>query len=165
MTCGRPDLGRTAAYEAEAAAFGGTDLDEWRPWSEVLAIADGVLAGPWWSVTGAGPVLVKPASTATVSSTARKVAAGAEVRLARPQWTPATVVHELAHVLAGIDDGHGPSFRAAAIDLATAVGGTGAADALLDADRDLGLVVAERSWPAPYLAEGPGFVIVSGRRR
>ena len=73
------------------------------------------------------------------------------VRLAAPQLTPATLVHELAHVLAGVGAGHGPVFRRAQVDLARFVFGDAEAGWLLDSYRAMGLRPGRRAWPDPPL--------------
>ena len=53
--------------------------------------------------------------------------------------TPATLVHELAHALAGVAAGHGPAFRRAHVDLVGYVFGDTEAGWLLDAYAQMGL--------------------------
>ena len=165
MTTCRTDDGREAAYAAEDAALGGTDVDQWRPWATLRAVADDVLTSRWWRSTGAPPVAVIRARAGTRSSTARSSAGRADgtvtVRLARPQWTVATLAHELSHALAGVDQGHGPAFRAAAVDIVAVVASyAGVAEALRRAYGAMGLAVGDRTWPAPNRGVGEGFVIV-----
>jgi hypothetical protein len=76
--------------------------------------------------------------------------------LAAPQMTPATVLHELAHVLAGIDDGHGPVFRRAHVDLVGFAFGDVEANWLLDAYAAMGLAPGGRSWSQPPLTRAAG---------
>ena len=63
--------------------------------------------------------------------------------------TPATLVHELAHVLAGIELGHGPAFRRAHVDLAGYAFGGSEAAWLLDAYASMQLAQGQRTWPQP----------------
>jgi hypothetical protein len=70
--------------------------------------------------------------------------------------TPATVVHELAHVLAGVERGHGPSFRRAHVDLVGFAFGDEQAGWLLDAYVAVGLAPGERTWPAPPVRPAAG---------
>jgi hypothetical protein len=63
--------------------------------------------------------------------------------------TPATLVHEFAHVLAGVRQGHDPTFRRAHVDLAGFVFGHTEADWLLDAYAAMRLALGERTWPQP----------------
>ncbi len=161
------DRGREAAYAAEEVALGGTDLDQWMPWAALGAVADGVLTGGWWRSTGAPPVEVFAARRGTTSSTARQSTGGTggvvTLRLARPQWTIATLAHELSHALAGVDQGHGPAFRAAAVDVIAVVASRangGVAEALRRAYGAMGLATGDRTWPAPHRGVGDGFVIL-----
>lgn len=139
------DDDRAQVYAAELAAFDGTDLEAQVAFDEVVALAERVMLDPWWPVE---PVPVLPARADARSSSTR---AGRDVviRLARPQQTPATVVHELAHVLAGIDAGHGPLFRRAHVDVALVAFGCEPAGWLATAYLAAGLALAERAWPSP----------------
>ena len=78
------------------------------------------------------------------------------VRLAAPQMTAATLVHELAHVLAGVEAGHGPTFRRAHVDLVGYCFGDAEAEWLLDAYAAMGLAPGERTWPSPPVRRGAG---------
>ncbi|MGB1381572.1 MAG: hypothetical protein ACPG7T_06820, partial [Ilumatobacteraceae bacterium] len=60
-----------------------------------------------------------------------------------PQWTPVTLNHELAHVLAGIDFGHGPEFRRAHVDIVSVALGEEEGGWLLDAYLGFGLAVPD----------------------
>jgi hypothetical protein len=70
--------------------------------------------------------------------------------------TPATVLHELAHVLAGIDDGHGEVFRRAHVDLVGYAFGEAPATWLVDAYRGMGLAPGARRWLAPPIRRDTG---------
>ncbi len=63
--------------------------------------------------------------------------------------TPATVIHELAHVLAGVDAGHGELFRRAHVDLASFAFGSDRGRWLAAAYTDAGLALGTRRWPQP----------------
>lgn len=78
------------------------------------------------------------------------------VRLAAPQMTPATVLHELAHVLAGLDDGHGGVFRRAHVDLVGYAFGEEPATWLIDAYRAMALDPGARCWLAPPIRRETG---------
>ncbi len=148
------DLGREAVYAAEIAAFEGTSLESLRPFDELLVLAAGVTCAAWWPH---GEVEVVSARADARSSSTRQRGSGAPVvRLAAPQLTPATLVHELAHVLAGLGAGHGPVFRRAHVDIASWAFGQDAAGWLLDAYASMRLAPGIRSWPAP---PSPGTVI------
>jgi hypothetical protein len=70
--------------------------------------------------------------------------------------TPATLVHELAHVLAGVGLGHGPQFRRAHVDLVGFAFGEAEAHWLLDAYAAMQLTPGTRAWPAPHVRAGTG---------
>lgn len=141
------DRGRTALYAAELAAFDGTSYEVVVPIGALRALAARVVAAPWWP-HGDVPV-VAARSDAGSSSTRQRGGERPVIRLARPQMTPATLVHELAHVLAGLGDGHGPVFRRAYLDLAAFLWGERQAAWLDDAYRSMGLAPGSRRWPEP----------------
>jgi putative metallohydrolase (TIGR04338 family) len=141
------DDGRAAVYAAEVAAFDGTSYESVVPFEHLVRMASDVTQAGWWPH---GLVEVRRARADAGSSSARQRGSGRPVvRLAEPQMTPATVVHELAHVLAGIAAGHGAAFRRAHVDLAGAVFGPTEAMWLRQAYADVGLSLADRSWPEP----------------
>jgi putative metallohydrolase (TIGR04338 family) len=153
----RADLDRAAVYAAELAAFDGTCYETITEFTDLAAITAQVVGESWWP---AGPVEVRLArrdagsSSASAQTDARPV-----IRLAAPQMTQATVVHELAHVLAGVGSGHGPVFRRAHCDLVAHVFGDEAAGWLLDAYCAMGLDVGDRAWPQPGAKPGCGGAI------
>lgn len=152
-----PDHGRSEVYAAELAAFEGTELEVVEPFEVMSAFAQSLVAGAWWP---AGPVVVRRARADARTSTTRTGAARrvAEIRLSGPQCTRATVVHELAHVLAGPGAGHGSAFRRAHVDIATVAFGAERAGWLADAYAASRLSPGARAWPEPS-AGGPGHVI------
>ena len=160
MSCA--DRGRTALGEAEAAAFGGTDLETNRAVADLARQAAVVTSSPWWRAAGGPPVTLSAARASAHSSRARLGDRAVDVRLALGQRDIATVAHELAHALAGVGHGHDERFRAALVDVVTVVAGAPAAKALTDALGAFGLGVAVRTWPAPTRAEGEGFVVLGG---
>ncbi|MEQ9163412.1 MAG: hypothetical protein RLN74_11915, partial [Ilumatobacter fluminis] len=99
---------------------------------------------------------VKARRDASSSSTRQRGSAAAVVRLAAPQMTPATLLHELAHVLAGVGAGHGERFRRAHVDLVGYAFGDAEAGWLLDAYAAVGLEPGDRTWPAPPVRGGTG---------
>jgi hypothetical protein len=147
---------RTAVYAAEAVAFDGTDLETPRSLREVQDLVALVAASSWWP---GPPVMVVAARRDASSSSARDCGTGgaATVRIAAGQCTVATAAHELAHCLSGVAAGHGPTFRAALLDVvtvATNLDPTGRRGGLHRAQLDAafaaaGLVVGERAWPSP----------------
>lgn len=160
MTVG--DAGRAAVAAAEAAAFGGTDVDEPVGRDALGALVSAVADGPWWARSGAAAVVVTTPRRGTRSSSARlRSGPGAvEIRLSEDQLTVATAAHELAHALAGVDHGHDAVFRSAYVDVVAVLADAAAAGALTDAFATFGLPVAPRSWPPPFRAEGGGFRMI-----
>ncbi len=156
------DEGRTAVYEAEKAAFEGTDLEADIGVEHALALADRVVASAWWP----GPtVRVRVARSDARSSSSRSGSAidGVVVRVAAGQATPATVAHELAHALAGVQRGHDAVFRRAYLDVVRVLTNLDPVDRrhglhvdqLSDAFGAFGLEVADRQWPEPIGFGGP----------
>ena len=156
----REDRGREAVYAAEEAAFGGTDLEDHLPLDALRARATTLVDGDWWVRAGGPPVDVVAARVDARTSTARRRGGAALIRLAEAQLDIATVAHELAHVLAGIDRGHDEWFRAAHVDVVAVLAGSGASAALAASYRTFGLPVAPRPWPPPVRGVGDSFVIV-----
>jgi hypothetical protein len=154
------DRGREAAYAAEEAAFGGTTLEESRPLAEIRERAASITGGDWWRRTGAPAVDVVAARSSARSSSARAPGRRAVVRIAAGQLDEATVSHELAHVLAGVEHGHDERFRTAHVDVVAMLAGSRSADRLTAAYRAFGLVIGPRAWPPPVRVEGDSFVIV-----
>lgn len=167
---GSADVGREGVYSAELAAFDGTSLESLVSFEELTELAALITTAEWWPH---GPIEVLSARRNALSSSTRTVPAGTPtIRLAAPQLTAATLVHEFAHVLAGVGAGHGPRFRRAHVDLVGAVLGAEAAGWLVDAYADSGLDLGERTWPLPASTsagvfgrasaiDGDGFTIVS----
>ena len=151
------DVGRAAVYACELAAFDGTDLEDQRSFDEVERIIRSIADSPWWS----GPAWRCAGCAGTTSS----VAAGSvgrhdapiEIRLADGQCTIATVAHELAHALAGVEHGHDDVFRQAYLDVVEMETnldpldrrGSIHVDQLGEAFDAAGLALAERRWPPP----------------
>jgi hypothetical protein len=148
------DDGRAAVYAAEIAAFEGTSYETLAPFEELLALARTITTAAWWP---RGDVAVLRARADASSSSARQNGSQRPtVRLATPQMTPATVVHELAHVLSGVGSGHGPAFRRAHVDLAGYAFGDAEAVWLLDAYSAMQLAPGTRTWPPPPVRDGAG---------
>jgi hypothetical protein len=152
------DAGREAVYAAELDAFDGTDLETVVGFDDIVGICAQVTRGPWWP----GPTIeLRRARADSGSSSARCVptAGGAHmvVRIAASQTTRATIAHELAHALAGVEAGHGPRFRRALLDVVLVLTNASSTDRRARLHHDqlaksfevFGLPVAERRWPAP----------------
>jgi hypothetical protein len=165
------DVDRAAVYEAELAAFDGTDLERVRPLRALDELVGRVVGGPWWPGPG---VRVAGTRRDAGSSCCRDVGgvdqggspSPIEIRLAPPQMTVATVAHELAHALAGPAHGHDATFRRAYLDVIVAVTNLDTTDRrrllhhdqLLTALDAAGLAVGERRWPAPAELRGGGAI-------
>jgi hypothetical protein len=154
------DAGREAVYAAEDRAFGGTDLDEPEHLHHLRAIAATLTATDWWPSAGGPAVAIEAARDDAGSSSARGGGGRVVVRLAASQRTRATLGHELAHALAGVDHGHDATFRAAHVDVVAMIAGAGAAAALVAAYAEVGVPPARRRWPPPVRAAGDGFVLL-----
>lgn len=148
------DRGREAVYAAEIAAFEATSYERITPFPELLDLGRLVTTASWWP---RGEIEIVPTRADAGSSSARqRGSAPPVVRLAAPQMTPATVLHELAHVLAGLGDGHGALFRRAHVDLVGYAFGDEPATWLTDAYRAMGLQPGERRWIAPAIRRETG---------
>ena len=166
---GIADAERTAVYAAELAAFDGLDLETPLDFEVVAARMSAVVNGDWWPGM---PVVVRRARVDARSSSTRCVVeptAGEEavVRLAQAQLTFATAAHELAHVLAGVEIGHGRVFRRAYLDLIAVITNIDSTDRrrdlhvdqLADAFAAAGLEVGERAWPLPPASQTGAFAL------
>jgi len=148
------DIGREAVYAAEIAAFEGTSFESIAPFGELLGLATLITGADWWPH---GPTDVVPARADAGSSSTRQRSGGAPVvRLAAPQMTPATVVHEFAHVLAGVRHGHDSVFRRAHVDLVGYAFGEEPAGWLLDGYAVMALRPGVRGWSAPPVRRATG---------
>ncbi|MEO6571819.1 MAG: hypothetical protein ABIO83_09745 [Ilumatobacteraceae bacterium] len=148
------DMGRAAVYAAEIAAFEGTSYESITPFPELLGLASLITNAGWWPY---GSIRVVPARSDAGSSSARQRGTDTPViRLASPQTTPATLVHEFAHVLAGVARGHDRVFRRAHVDLTGFLFGEVEATWLLDAYATVALAPGLRVWPAPPVRRGTG---------
>jgi hypothetical protein len=148
------DRGRAEVYAAELAAYEGTELETVVPFEELVALAGRVTSAEWWPT---GRVPVKRARSDARSSATRH-SSHAVIHVAAPQMTPATLVHELAHVLAGVHAGHGELFRRAHVDIASAAFGVERGGWLAEAYAGAGLSVGDRRWPSPLFAPAPASV-------
>lgn len=145
------DRGRAEVYAAELAAYDGTELEAVVRFDELVALANRVMSQAWWPN---GRVPVRRARSDARSSATRH-ASSPVVRLAAAQLTPATLVHELAHVLAGVDAGHGEVFRRAHVDVASFAFGDERGEWLAAAYAAAGLALGPRRWPSPLPAGPP----------
>lgn len=139
------DRGRAEVYAAELAAFEGTDLETVVPFDELVAQAGRVTSEEWWP---SGRVPVRRARSDARSSATRHDSC-AVIHLAAPQMTAATLIHELAHALAGVGAGHGELFRRAHVDIASFAFGAERGRWLAEAYAGAGLSLGERRWPQP----------------
>jgi hypothetical protein len=152
MSDARPDIGREAVYAAEIAAFEGTCHETLVEFPSLVALARTVTDSSWWPC---GEIaIVRARRDAGSSSTRQRGSGDPVIRLAAPQMTAATLLHELAHVLAGVGSGHGGHFRRAHVDLVGYTLGDPEAGWLLDAYAAMGLQPGPRTWPAPPVRGG-----------
>ncbi|MDJ0771791.1 MAG: hypothetical protein QNJ12_23600, partial [Ilumatobacter sp.] len=100
--------------------------------------------------------VVAARSDASSSSARQRGGDRPVVRLAAPQMTPATLAHELAHALAGVDAGHGGVFRRAHVDLIRFLHGDEPAGWLADAYAAFDLPLGERAWSASQAGAATG---------
>ena len=147
-----------AVYAAEDAAFGGTDFDDELGSRRLDELIAGFTGGEWWRSCGVADIELRRARSGSSTSSARSSATGCVViRLA--STTSSTVSHELAHALAGVSCGHEATFRAAHVDVVTALAGAVVGARLRQAYDDHGVPVGRRRWPPPIRVRGPGFVM------
>ena len=139
------DHGRAEVYAAELAAYEGTELETVVAFDDLVVLAGRVMSEAWWP---RARVQVRRARSDARSSATRHTSRTA-IHLAAPQMTPATLIHELAHVLAGVDAGHGALFRRAHIDLANFAFGSDRGRWLEAAYASAGLALGDRRWPPP----------------
>ena len=152
------DGSRAQVYAAEAVAFEGTDLELVVGIEVCAGVADLVTSSAWWS----GPsVEVRAARSDARSSTAGAIGTRVRsvvIRLAAAQCTVATIAHELAHALAGIEHRHDEIFRRAYLDVVlVATNLTSQSrrrglhrDQLVEAFVAFDLDAGNRTWPAPH---------------
>jgi hypothetical protein len=145
---------------AEERAFGGTELDEPIDRRAAEARLAEVTGGTWWRCCGPAVTVARPRA-GTRSSSARGATDRVEIQLTEGQLSIATVAHELAHALAGVEHGHDDDFRAAYVDVVTALAGAAPAAALSEALAAMGIAAGRRRWPPPHRVAGEGFVVVS----
>lgn len=151
------DGDRAQVYAAEVAAFDGTDLERIVGIDVVRSLVAAVTALDWWP---RGDVSVHAARRDAASSSTRCSVDGSgdvTIRIARPQATFATAAHELAHVLAGVEEVHGPAFRQAHLDVVGAMTNLDRLDArgalhahqLREAYAAVSLAIGRRTWSQP----------------
>lgn len=144
------DHGREALYAAELAAFDGTGYEAIVPLDELVESARAITSAEWWPCGAIEVVATR--SDARSSRTRYRTDGPPTVRIAAGQCTPATLLHELAHVLAGAEAGHGPRFRRAYLDLVRFCWGDQPAGWLRAAFDVHHLAVGERAWATPPTA-------------
>ena len=114
----------------------------------------------WWRRCGPAVTVARPASRHAIVER-RGVRDRVEIKLTDGQLSVATVAHELAHALAGVEHGHDDEFRAAYVDVVAVLAGAAQAVALSEAFAAMGIAAGGRRWPPPHRVAGDGFVVVS----
>jgi hypothetical protein len=149
----RHDRGREDVYSAEIAAFAGTTYESLTALADLVVLGRSIDSANWWPH---GEIEVVAARSDARSSSTRPASGSSPViRLAADQMTPATLVHEFAHALAGVQDGHGPVFRKAHVDLVRFAFGNDEATWLLKEYSNFGVSPGVRCWPrVPSVASG-----------
>jgi len=143
------DEDRQRVYDAEDSAFLDTAYAERLGERGCRWLVERFVATPWWVALGGAVPAVRAARADSSRSTMVVTHGRTELRIAPGMDQAHVVSHELAHVLATPDAGHGPSYRAAHIDVATVLlGGHGAGRLAVRYDR-AGLMAASRRWPTP----------------
>ena len=140
------DDDRSEVYAAELSAVGGTTLEQQVSLSDLQNAAAAIVTSAWWPT---GPVAIRSARSDARSSRAHDDGDQVEIRCAVGQHDMATLIHELAHALAGTAAGHGPMFRAAHLDLMTLLAQPADVEWLRRAYAAHGLAVGERQWEQP----------------
>jgi hypothetical protein len=138
---GTRDAERARTYDAEEAAFGGTRAAEPVAWAELEAYAGALAAVLARAGLDPGPFVLRRGRAGSGRSSALVRPGGpAEVRVAPDDAAPATVTHELAHLLAP-GEGHGAAFRAAHVAVAGVGLGRRGATVLAEEYRRAGLAL------------------------
>ncbi len=140
---------RQKVYEAEDAAFLDTSYAERLGERGCRWLLDRLVSTPWWEVAaGSRPALLAARHDSARSTTA--VAADrVEVRIGPGMDQAHVLSHELAHLVAGPETGHGPRFRTAHLDVATVLLGGHGTGRLAERYARGGLDLARRRWPPP----------------
>ena len=147
---GRDD-DRSEVYAAELSAVGGTTLEQQLSLDELRDAAAAIITSAWWPTRA---ITIGSARKDARSSRAHDRGDRDEIRVAAGQHDMATLIHELAHALAGTAAGHGPMFRAAHLDLMSLLAPPVVVDWLRRAYAAHGLAVGEREWELPALGTG-----------
>jgi hypothetical protein len=145
---------------AEEMAFGGTDLDDLLGREVAERRIAQLTAGPWWR--SCGPTVIASAPRGGMRSSRTLDRPGhVGIQLSDEQLNLATVAHELAHALAGIEHGHDATFRAAFVDVVAVLAGAASASMLGEAFDTMRAPAGNRQWPPPHRAVGDGFVVTA----
>lgn len=143
------DVDRQRVYEAEDAAFLDTSYAERVGERGCRWLVERLVATSWWVAAGVPIPALRAARIDSARSTTVLRHQGTELRIGPGMDQPHVLSHELAHVLATPDEGHGPLFRSAHLDVATVLLGRHGAHRLGDGYARPGLPVAARRWPPP----------------
>ncbi|MEZ5347809.1 MAG: hypothetical protein R2714_01240 [Microthrixaceae bacterium] len=116
------DLASRRVYEAEAEALRIVPIRRFSRFAQIETYVQTLVLGQWWSEQfPTAPLevhLERRSSGATYSAAHLPSHDVGVIHLVDGSgWGLETVLHELAHVAAGVGDGHGARFRAALLDL------------------------------------------------
>ena len=155
MAGGPRDGERQKTYDAEDAAFLDTSYAERLGERGCRWLLERLTAMPWWAAAGGGHPVLRAARHDSARSTTVVAADRVEVRIGPGMDQAHVLSHELAHLVAGPETGHGASFRTAHLDVARILLGGHGADRLADCYARARLLIATRTWPRPP-DHGPG---------
>ncbi len=145
---GSRDADRQRVYDAEDAAFLETTYAERLGEGGCRWLVERLVATPWWGAAGAPVPVLRSARSDSTRSTTVLSGDRAELRIGPGMDQAHVLSHELAHLLATPDAGHGALYRAAHVDVATALLGRSGASRLTERYARAGLAVGERRWSA-----------------
>ena len=159
------DTDRQRVYDAEDAAFLETSYAGRLGEHGSRWLLERLVATPWWvEAVGAVPALRAARSDSTRSTTVLRDGR-TELRIGPGMDQPHVLSHELAHLLATPEAGHGPRFRTAHLDVATVLLGLHGGDRLADGYARAGLACSPRRWAAPPSSGDGGLLAVWEARR
>lgn len=143
------DSDRQRVYDAEDAAFLDTTYADRLGERGCRWLVERLVATPWWAAADGARPTVRAARSDSARSTTVVLEGRAELRIGPGMDQAHVLSHELAHLLATPDAGHGPSYRTAHVDVATVLLGRHGAARLDERYRRWALAAGSRRWPPP----------------